>query len=300
MARRATPLLLLGATCVLLLGGAAGDAAAALSVLEAAVLGLVEGLTEYLPVSSTGHLILAERALGIPASAEATGFAICIQAGAIAAVLLLYRRRVGAMARGLLGRDPPGRRLAFAVGTAFLPAAILGLLLHEAIEAHLFRPWPVTAALFAGGVAILLASSSRRPDRAPGGALETITPRMALLVGLAQCLALWPGMSRSLVTIVGGILVGLSLPAAVEFSFLLGLVTLGAATVYAAILHGGAMLASYGPVPLVVGFLAATLSAALAVRWLVAWVTRHGLQVFGWYRIALAALVAALLLAQTL
>jgi len=294
--RRATTLLL-GGACVLLLGGAAGDPASTLGVLEAAVLGLVEGLTEYLPVSSTGHLILAERALGIPASAEATGFAICIQAGAIAAVLLLYRRRVAAMARGLLGRDPAGRRLAFAVATAFLPAAVLGLLFHARIEEHLFRPWPVTVALFAGGVAILLASRLRRGERTPGAVLEAITPRMALLVGLAQCLALWPGMSRSLVTIVGGILVGLSLPAAVEFSFLLGLVTLGAATGYAACLHGEGMLASYGVAPLAVGFLAATISAAFAVRWLVAWVTRHGLQVFGWYRVALAILVAALLLA---
>lgn len=297
MARRAA-LLLSGVLCVLLLGGAAGDAVPSLSVLEAAVLGLVEGLTEYLPISSTGHLILAERAMGIPASAEATGFAICIQAGAIAAVLVLYRRRVLAMTRGLLGRDPRGARLAFAVGTAFLPAAILGLLTHAWIEEHLFGPWPVTAALFAGGLAILLASAFRTRDGVPGAPLETITPRMAVLVGLAQCLALWPGMSRSLVTIVGGILVGLSLPAAVEFSFLLGLVTLGAATAYAALLHGSAMLASFGAAPLVVGFLTATVSAVLAVRWLVAWVTRHGLQVFGWYRIALAALVAALLLLE--
>lgn len=292
--------LLLG-SCVLLLGGAAGGVTdAVLGVFEAAVLGVVEGVTEYLPVSSTGHLILAQRLLGIPASAEANGFAICIQAGAILAVLLLYRQRVGAMTRGLLGGDPEGRRLAFAVGTAFLPAAVLGLLFHDQIEEHLFGLWPIVVAWFVGGVAILLAGRFRSGVHTPTATLLSITPRMALLVGLAQCLALWPGTSRSLVTIVGGLLVGLSLPAAVEFSFLLGLVTLGAATVYEAVQRGSAMLEAFGAAPLVVGFLTATVSAALAVRWLVAWITRHGLSVFGWYRIALALVVAGLLLAGLL
>jgi undecaprenyl-diphosphatase len=290
-------ILLIGAACVVLLGGAAGEAAvSALGVVEAAVLGVVEGITEYLPVSSTGHLILAQRLLGIPASAEANGFAICIQAGAIAAVLLLYRQRVAAMTRGLLGQDAEGRRLAFAVGTAFLPAAVVGLTFHAAIEEHLFGLWPITVAWFVGGVAILLAGRFRSGERSPGATLASITPRMALLVGLAQCLALWPGTSRSLVTIVGGLLVGLSLPAAVEFSFLLGLVTLGAATGYEAVNRGAAMLATFGAAPLVVGFLTAAVSAALAVRWLVAWITKHGLGVFGWYRIALALVVATLLL----
>lgn len=290
-------ILLIGAACVVLLGGAAGEAtASALGVLEAAVLGVVEGITEYLPISSTGHLILAQRALGIPASAEANGFAICIQAGAIAAVLLLYRQRVGSMTRGLLGRDPEGKRLAFAVVTAFVPAAVVGLAFQDTIQEHLFGLWPVVAAWFVGGVAILLAARFRSGDRAPTATLASLTPRMALLIGLAQCLALWPGTSRSLVTIVGGVLVGLSLSAALEFSFLLGLVTLGAATAYEALDRGAAMLEAFGAAPLVVGFLTATVSAALAVKWLVAWITQHGLTVFGWYRIALAAAVAALLL----
>ncbi len=275
-------------------------AGGAITLWQAGVLGVVEGLTEYLPISSTGHLILTQRALGIPASPAANAFAICIQAGAIAAVLLLYRQRVAAMARGLVGKDETGHRLAMAVGTAFVPAAFLGLLFEDTIETHLFGLWPVTLAWFVGGAAILLVSWLRPKGARAGAALEAITPRMAFGVGLAQCLALWPGTSRSLVTIVGGVLVGLSLPAAVEFSFLVGLVTLGAATAYKAVGNGALLVQTYGVGTLVVGFLTATISAALAVRWLVAWVTRHGLSVFGWYRVVLALVVGALLLAGVL
>ena len=139
----------------------------------------------------------------------------------------------------------------------------------------------------AGGVA-------QRPDT--GLDLDQLTIRMALIVGLAQCLAMWPGVSRSLITIVGGVLVGLSLPAAVELSFLLGVITLGAATAYDALKHGGEMLETYGPVPLLIGFASAWISAVLAVKWMVGYLKSHGMEIFGWYRVVLAIAVAVWLL----
>lgn len=272
-----------------------------LTLPQAAVLGLVEGATEYLPVSSTGHLILAQRAMGIGERAEereaADAYAISIQLGAIAAVLVLYFRRVRQMLLGLIGRDRAGRTLSLNVLIAFLPAAVIGLLLEETIKGSLFGLWPVVAAWAVGGLAILAVARWRR-GRPPvaGGALVELTWRSALLIGLAQCLAMWPGTSRSLVTIVGGLLVGLSVPAAVEFSFLLGLLTLGAATGWDLLQHGPAILAAYGWLNPLVGFVVAALAAFAAVKWMVAYLERHGLAVFGWYRVGLALLVAVLLL----
>jgi undecaprenyl-diphosphatase len=153
----------------------------------------------------------------------------------------------------------------------------------------------VVAAWFVGGVVILVLAARGTGRGATGKALDQITPRMALWIGLAQCLALWPGTSRSLVTILGGVLVGFELVAAVEFSFLLGVVTLGAATAYKTLDSGRAMLDAYGMPTLLVGFVAATISAALAVKWLVAYLSRHDMKVFGYYRIALAVVVAVLM-----
>jgi undecaprenyl-diphosphatase len=271
-----------------------------MTLAEAVLLGVVEGVTEYLPVSSTGHLIVVERLLGIPSSHAADAFAICIQSGAILAVLVLYRRRLRSMARGLLGGDAAGRRVLAAVLAASMPAALAGVLLGARITEHLFGLWPVVVAWFVGGLAILLVSWLRRRPRAEGLLLEHVTLRMGLLVGLAQCLALWPGVSRSLVTIVGGVLVGLRLVAAVEFSFLVGLVVLGGATVYKGIEAGPAMLQAYGLTTLLAGFAAAALSAAIAVGWLVAYLARHGLALFGWYRVGVALVVASLVLAGVL
>ena len=262
---------------------------------EALILGIVEGITEYLPVSSTGHLLLAERALGIERSEAADAYAICIQAGAILAVLGLYRARVAQMARGALGRDPAGRRLLVQLVVAFLPAATLGFLFDDLIDAWLFGLWPVVFAWVVGGGAILLLRG-----RGGGRSLEELDLRTAFLVGCAQCFALWPGTSRSLATILGGSLLGLSLPAAVEFSFLLGLLTLGAATSYSALKHGEEMLAAFGPEPLVIGFVASAISAAVSVKWLVGWLQSRGLEIFAFWRIGLAAVVSALLLAGTL
>lgn len=275
-----------------------------MDILQAFILGIVEGLTEYLPVSSTGHLLLTQRLLGIESSTSADAFAICIQAGAIIAVLGLYRARVWQMTQGLLGRNPEGKSLAMAIVAAFLPAAIIGLALEKPIKFYLFGGdawglWPIVAAWFVGGIAILVVSGWRRHSgsiRQAGVDLNQLTLRMALIIGFAQCIAMWPGVSRSLLTIVGGLLVGLSLPAAVEFSFLLGVVTLGAATAYDALKHGQEMLATYGAAPLIVGFAAAWLSAVLAIKWMVGYLKSHGLEIFGWYRVGLAIVVAAWLL----
>lgn len=271
---------------------------------HALVLGIVEGLTEYLPVSSTGHLLLTQRALGIPQSVSADAFAICIQAGAIVAVLGLYFSRVRQMTLGVLGRNPLGRRMAICVVVAFLPAAVIGLTLEKPIKKYLFGGdawglWPVVAAWFVGGVAILAVSwwrARRRDSGRTGSTLDSLTWRMAVAIGLIQCLAMWPGVSRSLVTIVGGVIVGLSLPAAVEFSFLLGVVTLGAATAYDGLKYGREMLDSFGPLALFLGFLGAWVSAVLAVKWMVGYINKHGMQIFGYYRIALALIVTVLLL----
>jgi undecaprenyl-diphosphatase len=294
---------------------AAGQDAVAMTVGQAMILGVVEGLTEYLPVSSTGHLLLAERLMGIgdapSASAEerqrtkdaADAYTICIQAGAIIAVLGLYFRRVRQMLRGLIGRDPDGSRLLANVVAGFMPAAVIGLLFNKIIKAYLFGPWPVVAAWFAGGVAILAVGWHNRKNRRrahEGLTLDDLTWRMALIIGFAQCIAMWPGVSRSLVTIVGGLMVGLSLSAAVEYSFLLGVVTLGAATAYDALKHGQMMLQTFEVLPLAIGLLFAFISAVASVKWMVAYLNRHGLAVFGCYRIAIALATSAWLLAGIL
>lgn len=266
---------------------------------QALVLGIVEGVTEYLPVSSTGHLILAQRAVGLEESEASNAYAICIQSGAIAAVLGLYAPRVRQMLLGLVGRDANGLRLAGNLVVAFLPAAVIGALFDDWIEAVLFGLWPVVVAWVVGG-AVILAVAPRATAERPGTGLNELGWKQALVIGLVQCVAMWPGTSRSLATILGGVFVGLALPAAVEFSFLLGLLTLGAATAFSAVKHADEMLAVYTPADMAIGFVAAAVSAAVAVKWMVAWLNRHGLGLFAWWRIGIAAVVAALLVAGVL
>lgn len=255
------------------------------------MLGIVEGITEFLPVSSTGHLTVAERLLDIRGEA-ADAYVIVIQAGAILAVGLLYWSRLRAMASGVIGRDPEGRRLLRGLVVAFIPAAAAGVVLGDAIKERLFGVGPIAAAWAVGGVVILLAA--RRMDR-EGRGLSLLDSRDALLIGLAQAVALWPGVSRSLVTILAALAAGLSLSAAVEFAFLLGLVTLGAATMFEGAANGGEIVTTYGLLAPVVGFVAAFVSAVVAVRWMVAYLERGSLSVFGYYRLAIAAAAAALL-----
>ena len=299
--------------------GAAGVAHAAaaatddlLTWWEAAVLGVVEGITEYLPISSTGHLLITARLLGLPDEEGSAGleavntYVIAIQFGAILAVAGLFWRRFVAMLAGLVGRDPDGRRLLVNLVIAFVPAAVLGFLFDDAIEDALFGPWPIVLAWIAGGILILvLERTGRIPDRGVpgaepgdeegGDALAAITNRQALIIGLAQCAALLPGTSRSLATILGALLVGVALPAAVEFSFLLGFATLSAATAYKLASDGGTLVDQFGLVDPLLGALFAFLSAVLAIKWLITYLERHDLSIFAWYRFVVAGLAIALL-----
>ncbi|MEO0513146.1 MAG: undecaprenyl-diphosphate phosphatase [Planctomycetota bacterium] len=294
---------------------------------QAVILGLVEGITEYLPVSSTGHLILTSALLGLDGpelKASVDAFSIVIQGGAILAVLGLYRERVVEMLLGLVGQNPRGLRLALLILTAFVPAVVLGLALDEWIESRLFRSLPVLGALALGGVWMIWLDRARlrahrrdaSGDRAGEGAgeeadegageepvadgadeLHALSFRQAALIGLLQCVAMWPGTSRSMMTIAGGVLVGLKPARAAEFSFLLGLPTLGGACVYklyknvseSAAANEPNMFDVIGWGPIVVGTAVATVSAAVAVKWLVGFLNRRGLEPFGWYRIVLAA-----------
>lgn len=284
---------------------------------QAFILGVIEGITEYLPVSSTGHLLVAQHLMGIGvesarAKAAADTFAICIQGGAILAVVGLYYKRVMQMIRGVLGQDPEGLKLAVSIIVGFMPAAVIGLIFNDLIEEKLFGMWPVIIAWVVGGVFILWAAKwTKRDDGGAGKDLLEMTWKMALVIGFLQCVAMWPGTSRSLMTIVGGLLVGLSMRAAVEYSFLLGVLTLTAATAKKAVWKvdglgaefdvwfGGMKLMSdsYGALPLIVGVVAATVSAALAVKWLVSYLQKRGLSAFGWYRIALGVVIGGLTLA---
>ena len=276
---------------------------------HAVVLGLVEGVTEYLPVSSTGHLILTSALLGLDTPKQATAlaaFEIVIQGGAILAVAGLYWRRVLQMGAGLLGRDPRGLRLLTNLAVGFLPAGLLGPLLDEPIERHLFAAGPVLAALLLGGVWMIWLDRRHAPE--VGAALDELGWRQALSIGLFQCAAMWPGTSRSMMAIAGGVILGLRVSEAAEFSFLLGLPTLGGACVFK--LAKNLLVASregtpnlfeqLGPAPVALGLAVAALSAAIAVRWLVGFLKRRGLAPFGWYRIALALLFGAALLSGAL
>lgn len=276
---------------------------------QAIILGLVEGITEYLPVSSTGHLILAQSLMGLGVDEESKraidAFSIVIQGGAILAVLGLYRARVLQMLRGLIGRERAGLRLAINIIVAFAPAAVLGPILAPEIQKQLFFAGPVLAALALGGVFMIALDRWRLSDRgdAPGAGsgltLDELSWRGALLIGVMQAVAMWPGTSRSMMTITGGVVVGLRPRDAAEFSFLLGLPTLGGACVYTLgkdIADNGQAdtLLSLGLGSVIVGLLVATISAAAAVKWLVAFLNRHGLEPFGWYRLALAAVIGGL------
>jgi undecaprenyl-diphosphatase len=260
------------------------------TLFTALVLGIVEGLTEFLPVSSTGHLIVAGSLLGYVGD-QAKMFEIVIQAGAILAVCWEYRVRLSEALRGL-GSDPRAQRFALNLLVAFLPAAVIGLALGKAIKAHLFAPVPVACAFIVGAFVILWVE--RRQKQHPAtvriDSVDAMTWADALKVGFAQCLALIPGTSRSGATIIGGMLFGLSRVAATEFSFFLAIPTLFAATGYS-LWKDGALL-SAGSLPAFgAGFAAAFISAFACVRWLIRYVSHHDFVPFAWYRIAFGAMI---------
>jgi undecaprenyl-diphosphatase len=284
---------------------------------------VIEGVTEFLPISSTGHLIIATRFLHLESETPLVGsdgqplwykkpseknpagepltlklaadtYTVVIQVGAIAAVALLYWSQFMSMLRGLFGRDPGGLRLIVNLLIAFIPAAGIGFLAHDWIDEHLFSVGAVIIAQVAGALLMFYAQAwLKRRTKAPSSApLSELTPAKAATIGLLQCAAMWPGTSRSMMTIVGGYFVGLDPRRAAEFSFLLGFVTLSAASVYKGYKSGAAMIQVFGWSNVILGGVVAALTAAVCVRFLVHWLTRHGLGIFAWYRLAVAAVLA--------
>jgi undecaprenyl-diphosphatase len=256
---------------------------------KAAIMGIVEGLTEFLPISSTGHLILAGSLLGFDDD-KAKVFDIAIQTGAIFAVVLVFWHKIHSTVVAL-PRQPKARRFALNVLIAFLPAVVLGLLFGKAIKAHLFTPTVVASTFIIGGFIILWAE--RRP---PGSVrienVDDMTPWDALKVGLVQCFAMIPGTSRSGATIIGGMLLGLSRKAATDFSFFLAIPTLIGAGAYS--LYKERALLSMADIPLfAVGLVFSFVSAWLCVRWLLRYISTHDFVPFAWYRIAFGIVVLA-------
>jgi len=299
---------------------AADGPVAELGIDDAVMLGVVEGVTEFLPVSSTGHLIIANQLLGLESDVQlkdqagnplwykkpseknpdgepltvklaADTYAVVIQVGAISAVIFLYWQSLLGMLAGLLGRSSAGLRLLRNVCCAVLPAGIIGLALHDWIDRHLFSIWAVVVAQVAGAILMLWAERWRAANtgigRAKGDGAD-LSPRKSVGIGFAQCLALWPGTSRSMVTIVGGYLAGLSPAKAAEFSFLVGLPTLGGAALLKGVKSGPAMIEVFGWGNVLLGTAVAAVSALIAVKFLVHVISRYGLALFAYYRLVLA------------
>ncbi|MGD9596981.1 MAG: undecaprenyl-diphosphate phosphatase [Steroidobacteraceae bacterium] len=257
-----------------------------ISALAALLLGIVEGLTEFLPVSSTGHLILASSALGL-AGPKVLAFEIIIQGAAILAVCWEYRALL--WRTGLsLGRDAGARRFALNVLLGFLPLALLGLAFQDVIEERLFRPVPVALALVIGGIAILVVD--RRASHATLDTVEAVPVRTAVLLGLWQSLALIPGTSRAGATIIGGVALGMSRRLATEYSFFLAIPTLIGATVYK-LYEERHLFVAADALPFTIGAIVAFVTALLAVRGFIRFISTHSFTVFGWYRIVFGLLV---------
>ncbi len=264
---------------------------------QAAVLGVVEGLTEYLPVSSTAHIDLAGHWLGV---ADVPGFAsfdIVIQLGAILAVLVHYRVLIAERLRGLVHRDPIAIRLWLAIAAGFIPTAFIGLMLHKLILRYLFGLVTIAVAFVLGGVVMIAVEAWRkRSGRVWRDGLEQVTPLDGLLIGLGQCVAMIPGTSRSMATIVPGQLRGLSTATAAEFSFLLGLPTLGAATIYEGYKARHELVAHAGSVSVLIGLVVSFVVALVVIAGFLQYLKRRGLEPFGYYRIALGAVILWLVL----
>lgn len=264
-------------------------------LIKALILGIVEGLTEFLPVSSTGHLILAGDLLNFN-DEKGKVFEIVIQAGAILAVCWEYRAKLLSTISGIT-HDRAAQQFALTVFIAFLPLAVLAYRFNQEIKAVLFKPVPVALAFIAGGVIILFAERWTKARAAQGilpriNSIDQMTWKDALKIGVAQCAALIPGMSRSGSTIIGGMFFGFSRQCVTEFTFFLAIPTLFAATIYS--LWKARALLSFADMPMfVVGFVSAFVSALIVVRWLIQYVSTHDFTVFAWYRIVFGVMVLA-------
>ena len=261
-------------------------------IWKALLIGVVEGLTEFLPVSSTGHIILAEAVLDFQGPPGKV-FEIVIQLGAILAVCLLYRRKIWSTATGVIEREKPALRFAAAVLIAFLPAAIVGAFAHKYIKSLLFDPMVVAIALIVGGIAILVIE--RYAQRPRIKSLDEVDFKTALLVGLCQCLAMIPGVSRAGATIMGARVFRVDRATAAEFSFVMAMPTMLGATVYDLYKNWSLLSWDHGGI-IALGFISAFVAAFLVVGAFVRFISRHGFTVFAWYRIAVGALALALML----
>ena len=257
-------------------------------LVKAAIMGIVEGLTEFLPISSTGHLILAGSLLGGFGDNRGKVFEIAIQTGAIFAVILVYWQKIKSTVVAL-PRQPKAQRLALNILIGFLPAVVLGLAFGALIKAHLFTPVVVATTFIVGGFIILWAEK-RPPGSVRVEHVDDMTPLDALKVGLVQCFAMVPGTSRSGATIIGGMLLGLSRKAATDFSFFLAIPTLIGAGAYSLVKQRA--LLSWADLPMfAVGLLFSFVSAWFCVRWLLRYISTHSFVPFAWYRIAFGLVV---------
>lgn len=267
---------------------------------DATILGIVEGLTEYLPVSSTGHLILANEALGLNDESEikagislksaADSYAVVIQIGAIFAVIFLYWQSLKSIALGILGKDKDGLLLARNIFIAFLPAAVIGLSLYKIIESLFFGVLPVAISLFIGGLVMLFvrAKYEKVAKQKADISLSKLSLKQSLTVGFLQCFALIPGASRSMMTILGGYVIGLNPKGAAQFSFLLGLITLGAASSFKILTDAKTMFEVISLESVIWGIFVSFVFAIICVKFFVYFLSKWGLAPFAWYRIALS------------
>ena len=262
-----------------------------ISIFYATILGIVEGLTEFLPVSSTGHLIVVSDWLGFGKSASADTFVIAIQTGAILAVCWYYRDRILSILTGLK-RDNQQQRLVINTLVAFVPAAVMGFLIAGFLKQYLFNPVSVATALILGGVIILYVEhwNFKRKTQPRVSEMDDMTWEDALKVGCAQCFAMIPGTSRSGATIIGGLLVGLSRKAATEFSFFLSIPTILGATTYELWRSHDLLIMDNAPA-FFVGTVVSFISALIVVHWLIRFVSSHDFRVFGWYRIIFGTII---------
>lgn len=262
----------------------------------AVVLGVVEGLTEYLPVSSTGHLIIVGNLLGLAETEANKAFEVVIQLGAILAVVVHYRQLLAQRAAGLFRGSPESKRLAIALLVAFVPVVVVGALFGKLVKHHLFGTLPVAIALVVGGLGMIVVERLVARRRPKITAVEEIGPRDALIVGLTQCLALWPGTSRSMSTILGGRGVGMTSTVAAEFSFLLAIPVLGAACAHDLLKNGKALLAtSEARLALAIGFVVSFVVAWAVIAAFLQFLRRWSLAVFGYYRIVVGVLLLVFL-----
>lgn len=273
-----------------LFAGVTYDSTPLFTVWQAVLLGVVEGLTEFLPVSSTGHLILVSRAFGLEKGAI-DAFNIVIQGAALFAIIGLYWKRSKSLLDGLLGKNPEGKKLFTFLIISFIPAAVIGLMFDDVIEEQLFHTIPIAFALIVGGILMIFIEKKYKKQFTNGITIDSMTWKIALVIGIAQIFSMWPGTSRSMATIIGALVAGMSLPAAAEYSFLLALPTLGAASLYKLVSSGKEIFQLASPGVIILGMLVSAVTAAIAVKGFVAFLSKGGLSPFGYYRIALGILI---------